>query len=71
MQVEINEVYELIEGLANNAMKQNDVRNLAALLVIRNVLKTLEKINIEQEQCLSRAENIIKLYQCLRLEVQE
>ena len=71
MQVEINEVYELIEELANNAMKQNDVRNLAALLVIRNVLKTLEKINTHQEQCLNRAENIIKLYQCLRLEVQE
>jgi hypothetical protein len=71
MQVEINEVYELIEELANNAMKQNDVRNLAALLAIGNVVRTLEKINTDQEQCLSRAENIIKLYQCLRLEVQE
>ena len=71
MQVEINEVYELIEELANNAMKQNDARNLAALLVIGNVVKTLEKNNTDQEQCLSRAENIIKLYQCLRLEVQQ
>jgi hypothetical protein len=71
MQVEINEVYELIEELVNNAAKQNDVRNWAALLAIGNAVKTLEKINTEQEQCLSRAKNIIKLYQCLNLEVQE
>lgn len=71
MQVEINEVYELIEELANNAMKQGDIRNLAALLAIGNVLRTLEKINIDQEQCLNHANNIIQLNQCLRLEVQE
>lgn len=71
MQVEINEVYELIEELARNAMKQGDVRNLAALIAIGNVVKTLENINTEQEQCLNRANNIIKLYQCLTLEVQE
>ncbi len=71
MQVEINEVYELIEELARNAMKQGDVRNLAALIAIGNVVKTLENINTDQEQCLNRANNIIKLYQCLRLEVQE
>jgi hypothetical protein len=71
MQVEINEVYELIEELARNAMKQGDVRNLAALIAIGNAVKTLEKINTEQEQCLSRAKNIIKLYKCLNLEVQQ
>jgi hypothetical protein len=71
MQVEINEVYELIEELANKAAKQNDVRNWAALLAIGNVVRTLEQINTDQEQCLNRANNIIKLYQCLRLEVQE
>ena len=71
MQVEINEVYELIEELAGNAMKQGDVRNLAALIAIGNVVKTLEEINTEQEKYLDRANNIIKLYQCLTLEVQE
>lgn len=67
MQVEINEVYELIEELARNAMKQGDVRNLAALIAIGNVVKTLEEINNQQERSL----NIIKLNQCLTLEVQE
>ena len=71
MQVEINEVYELIEELANNAMKQGDIGNLAALFAIGNVVKTLEEINTEQEKYLDRANNIIKLYQCLRLEVEE
>lgn len=71
MQVEINEVYELIEELAGNAMKQGDVRNLAALLAIGNVVKTLEEINTQQERNLNLAKNIIKLNQCLTLEVQE
>ena len=71
MQVEINEVYELIEELARNAMKQGDVRNLAALLAIGNVVKTLEEINTQQERNLNLAKNIIKLNQCLTLEVQE
>jgi hypothetical protein len=44
MQVEINEVYELIEELSNNAMKQGDVRNLAALIAIGNVVKRLRKL---------------------------
>ena len=71
MQVEINEVYELIEELARNAMNQGDVRNLAALLAIGNVVKTLEEINTQQERNLNLAKNIIKLNQCLTLEVQE
>jgi hypothetical protein len=71
MQVEINEVYELIEELVNNAMKQNDVRNLAALLAIGNVVKTLEKINTDQERQLNLAKNIIRLNQCLNLEIQK
>jgi hypothetical protein len=71
MQVEINEVYELIEELANNAMKRNDVRNLAALLAIGNVVRTLEKINTDQEKQLNLAKNIIRLNQCLNLEIQE
>ena len=71
MQVEINEVYELIEELARNAMKQGDVRNLAALLAIGNVVKTLEEINTQQERNLNLAKNIIKLNQCLTLEVQD
>ena len=71
MQVEIDEVYKLIEELADNAMKQNDVRNLAALLAIGNVVKTLEKINTDQERQLNLAKNIIRLNQCLNLEVQE
>ena len=71
MQVEINEVYELIEELARNAMKQGDVRNLAALLAIGNVVKTLEEINTQQERNLNLAKNIIQLNQCLKLEVQE
>ena len=71
MQVEINEVYELIEELARNAMKQGDVRNLAALIAIGNVVKTLEEINTQQEKCLNHANNIIQLNQCLKLEVQE
>ena len=71
MQVEINEVYELIEELARNAMKQGDVRNLAALLAIGNVVRTLEEINTQQERNLNLAKNIIKLNQCLTLEVQE
>lgn len=71
MQVEINEVYGLIEELTKNAMKQDDVRTVAALIAIWNVVKTLEKINTHQEQCLNRANNVIKLYQCLNLEVQE
>ena len=71
MQVEINEVYELIEELARNAMKQGDVRNLAALLAIGNVIRTLEEINTQQERSLNLAKNIIKLNQCLALEVQE
>jgi hypothetical protein len=71
MQVEINEVYELIEELASNAMKQNDARNLAALLAIGNAVKTLEKINTDQGRQLNLAKNIIRLNQCLKLEVQE
>lgn len=71
MQVKINEVYELIEELANNAMKQGDIRSLAALLAIGNVIRTLEKINTEQERSLNLAKNIIQLNQCLKLEVQE
>ena len=71
MQVEINEVYELIEELARNAMKQGDVRNVAALLAIGNVVKTLEEINTQQERNLNLAKNIIQLNQCLKLEVQE
>ena len=71
MQVEINEVYELIEELARNAMKQGDVRNLAALIAIGNVVKTLEEINNQQERNLNFAKNIIKLNQCLKLEVEE
>ena len=71
MQVELNEVYELIEELARNAMKQGDVRNVAALLAIGNVVKTLEEINTQQERNLNLAKNIIKLNQCLTLEVQE
>ncbi len=71
MQVEINEVYELIEELARNAMKQGDVRNLAALIAIGNVVKTLEEINTQQERSLNLAKNIIQLNQCLKIEVQE
>ena len=71
MQVEINEVYELIEELARNAMKQGDVRNVAALIAIGNVVRTLEEINTQQERNLNLAKNIIKLNQCLTLEVQE
>lgn len=71
MEVEINEVYELIEELARNAMKQGDVRNLAALIAIGNIVRTLEEINTEQERSLNHAKNIIHLNQCLKLEVQE
>ena len=71
MQVEIKEVYELIEELAGNAMKQGDVRNVAALIAIGNVVRTLEEINTQQERSLNLAKNIIQLNQCLKLEVQE
>lgn len=71
MQVEINEVYELIECLTEKAMKQGDATNVASLLAIGNVVKMLEKINTEQERHLNLAKNIIRLNECLKLEVQE
>ncbi len=71
MQIEIDEVHELIEVLAANALKQGDVKSLAALLAIGNVVRTLEEINNQQERNLNLAKNIIQLNQCLKLEVQE
>lgn len=71
MQVEINEIYELIECLTEKAMRQGDATNVASLLAINNVVTMLEKINTEQERELNFAKNIIRLNECLKLEVQE